>query len=486
MNPLYRSAFGLARDIQAGRLSAVSTLEFFLDRIEQYNGELNAVVALDAESALARAAEADKAAARGEHWGPLHGVPLTIKDAYLTAGLPSTGGIPERAGQVPQHSAQAVMRYQQAGAIVFGKTNVPFMSADLQTYNDIYGVSNNPWDRLRTCGGSSGGAAAALAAGFTPLELGSDIGGSIRSPAHFNGVFGHKPTWGLVSMRGHIPPGEGAVSETDLCVAGPMATCVDDLEQALTLLAGPAADLSTAPAPTLPAPAFRDVSQLRVAVWADDPFCPVHPEIRSHIEAAGQRLAELGAQVNFEARPAIDPLANHHNFTQLMLAVIGADMPESVRTLAADMVAAADPQDMSEPLLQMRGIALNHRDWLRQNEIRQRARVAWGGFFANYDALLCPCTHVPAFPHDHSADIQARRLDVNGESRPYTELMCWAGLTLNALLPATAVPLGTTRDGLPVGMQIASRHMGDLSCLAVARLLEAEHRAFVPPPGYTA
>ncbi|WP_439100334.1 amidase [Congregibacter sp.] len=484
MSILYRSAFGLAQDIKAGKLSAVTVLEFYLDRIEQFNPDINAVVALDADRALARAVAADKAAAENEDWGPLHGVPMTIKDAWCTEGLVTVGGIPERRDFVPEKNAVAVQRLVDAGAIIFGKTNVPFMSADLQSFNEIYDVTNNPWNVERTCGGSSGGAAAALASGLTPLELGSDIGGSIRTPSHFNGVFGHKSSYELISKRGHLPPGDKVLSEPDLSCAGPLATCVDDLEQALALLAGPAPDITAHPLPALPTPSFRDASHLRVAVWADDEFCTVDRAIAEHIESAAKTLEQLGAHVDRKARPAIDPQANHENYLQLLMSVIGADVPEEVRQMARDMVAAADPDDHSEALLQMKGIALDHRGWIVQNEIRQHTRVAWEAFFRDYDVLLCPCAHVPAFEHDHHPDMQARVIPVNGIERPYTDVLKWAGLTLNAYLPATAVPLGTTADGLPVGMQIASRYLGDRTTLAVARLLETHHRAFVPPPGY--
>lgn len=485
MSILYRSAFGLARDLKAGKLSAVTVLEFFLERIARHNDSLNAVVALDAERALERALQADRAAAAGEDWGPLHGVPMTVKDAWCTEGIRTVGGIPEHEHFMPRSNAVAVQRLIDAGAVVFGKTNVPFMSADLQTFNDVYGVTNNPWDPARTPGGSSGGAAAAVAAGLTPLEIGSDIGGSIRTPSHFNGLFGHKTSYGLISTRGHMPPGEDVLAEADLSVAGPIATCVDDLEQALALLIGPAPDVTAHPLPPLPAPSFRKPADLRVAVWVDDPFCPVENTIADHIEGAAKTLERLGANVDRGVRPAVDMAANHTNYVQLLMSVLGADMPAAVRDSARAMVAAADPGDMSEPLLQMRGIALDHRGWLEQNEIRQRTRVAWETFFRSYDVLLCPCVHVPAFPHDHNPDLQARLLTVNGVARPYTELLRWAGLTLNAYLPATVVPLGTTGDGLPVGMQIASRYLGDRTTLAVARLLETHHRAFVPPPGFS-
>jgi amidase len=385
---------------------------------------------------------------------------------------------------VPATNAIAVQRYLDAGAVVFGKTNVPFMSSDLQTFNEVYGTTNNPWDTARTCGGSSGGAAAALAAGLTPLELGSDIGGSIRTPSHFNGVFGHKPSFGLIPQRGHLPPGEAVLSETDLTVVGPMGTCVDDLARALEVLAGPGPDDAPAWRLQLPPPSFARPGALRVAVWADDAFCPVDTEIAAHVRAAGESLAGLGARVDEHVRPAIDASENHAVYMQLLMAALSGGMPDSVYSKARATVGSADPADTSDRLLQLRGIALSHREWLKLNEKRLRAREAWAAFFESWDVLLCPSTHVVAFPHDQLPDMHERRLDVNGTLRPYTELMAWAGLTLNAYLPATAVPVGTTGDGLPIGVQVVSRYFGDNTALAVARLLEEHHRAFVPPPGY--
>ncbi|PLW84200.1 amidase [Kineobactrum sediminis] len=482
---LYRSAFAIARDIKAGVVSSVDVLAFFLDRVAQFNGELNAVIALDEGRARTRAEAADAAAAKGEDWGPLHGVPMTIKDAWCTEGLVTVGGIPECHDQVPANNAVAVQRYIDAGAIIFGKTNVPFMSADLQTFNDVYGTTNNPWNRARTCGGSSGGAAAALAAGLTPLELGSDIGGSIRTPSHFNGVFGHKSSYGIVPLQGHLPPGEDVLSEPDLSVAGPLATCVDDLEQALDVLAGPSPPNATGWRLALPAPDFADISSLRVAIWADDPFCPVDSEVLRCVNLVAGTLQHLGAQVDLDARPAISPEANHHNYVQLLMAAMAPEMPASVREMAQAAVAEADPSDMAEPMLQLRGLALSHSEWLRQNEIREQTRATWARFFEDFDVLICPCAHVPAFAHDHLPDMQARTLWVNGMERPYTDILRWAGLSLNAYLPATAVPAGITLDGLPVGVQIVARYLGDRTSLAVARLLEQHHRAFTAPPGYT-
>lgn len=484
MSPLYKSAFELAKDIKSGDASASETLEYFIARIERLNGAINAVVARDVERARQKAIEADRAASSAEDWGPLHGVPLTIKDAFCTEGLVTTGGIPSKEGSVPVTSAVAVQRLIDAGAIVFAKTNVPFMSSDLQSYNDIYGCTNNPWDNARTPGGSSGGAAAAVAAGFSPMELGSDIGGSIRVPSHFNGVYGHKPSHGIVPQRGHLPPGPATLSESDLSVVGPIAHCVTDLEQALDILAGPLPEDAPAWRFQLPPPSFESPAELRVAVWSDDDFCPVDTEIKRAIETAADCLERLGARIDRSARPDFNPEINHRNYMQLLSAAMGAGMPKTVQEAARQMVANAANDDHSDAIEQARGIAMGHGDWLRANERRLRTRAAWHSFFENYDVLLCPVIHVTAFPHDHTGDWQQRTLLVNGTSRPYLEVLRWPGLTLNSLLPATAVPVDTSGEGLPIGMQIVAPYLADRTTLAVAGVLEKHHRAFTIPPGY--
>ena len=484
MDILYTSAFKLAEAIKEQTLSSREVLEFFLARVKQYNPALNTVVALDTERARARADAADKAAQSAEDWGPLHGVPLTIKDAFSTEGIVTVGGIPECANSVPGSNAISVQRYIDAGAIVFGKTNVPYMSADLQSFNAVYGVTNNPWDLERTCGGSSGGAAAAVAAGLTPLELGSDIGGSIRTPSHFNGVYGHKPSFGIVSYRGHLPPGEHTLSETDLSVVGPIGTCTADLERALDILVAPNPEDAKAYKLELPPARTTDPKKLRVAVWSDDAFCPVDADIKAAIEAAADSLEAAGASVDRNARPEVDPEKNRQNYAITLSAAIGAGMPEAIFDMMKDTVANADPGDVSLTTLQARGIASSHRDWLRQMEKRQHIRAAWADFFNDYDVLLCPCANVPAFPHDHEPDMSARTLQVNGEERPYFDVLGWAGLTLNALLPVTAAPVGLSREGLPIGVQVVADYLEDKTALAVAAMLEQHHRAFGPPPGY--
>lgn len=484
MNILYQSPFELAKAIKSQELSSIEVLEFFLARIEQHNPALNAVVALDVERAKARANEADAAAKNGEDWGPLHGVPMTIKDALCTQGLVTVGGIPDCKDHVPKTNAQGVQKYVDAGAIVFGKTNVPFMSADLQSYNEVYGTTNNPWNVERTCGGSSGGAAAAVAAGLTPLELGSDIGGSIRTPSHFNGVYGHKPSYGIVSQRGHLPPGERTYTETDLSVVGPIGTSADDLEQALDILVGPSPEDAPAYSINLPPARTTDPKQLRVAVWADDELCRVDSDIVAAINAAADTLEGLGAQVSRTARPDFDAQKNHVNYALTLSAAMGGGMPDAVFQMMKDISEASDPADISGNTLQARGIASSHRDWSRWYEKRQHLRAAWTRFFTDYDVLLCPCAHLTAFPHDHTPDMSARKHTVNGEEREYMDILFWSGVTLNCGLPATSTPIATSSEGLPIGVQVAANYLEDKTALAVAKMLQADHRAFTPPPGY--
>ncbi|CAA0114706.1 Acylamidase [Halioglobus japonicus] len=482
MNILYASPFDLAEAIKAQKLTSSEVLAFFLGRVKQHNPALNAVVALDIERAQARALAADEAVKRGESWGPLHGVPMTIKDALCTEGIVTVGGIPECKDHVPKANAIGVQRYIDAGAIIFGKTNVPFMSSDLQSYNDIYGATNNPWNLERTCGGSSGGAAASVAAGLTPLELGSDIGGSIRTPSHFNGVFGHKPSFGIVSQRGHLPPGEGILSGVDLSVVGPIGTSPNDLEKALDILVAPSPEDAKAYTINLPPARTTDPTKLKVAVWADDSFCPVDSEIAAAINAAADSLEQAGALVDRNARPDINFEKNHLNYTHMLMAAMGSGMPAAVFDMMKEIAEASDADDFSNITLQARGISSSHREWNSGMEKRAQLRASWATFFNDYDVLLCPCAHITAFPHDHSPDMIARTHTVNGETRDYMDLLKWAGLTLNALLPVTATPIGVSSEGLPIGVQVVADYLEDKTALAVAKMLEHYHRAFVPPP----
>ncbi len=478
MDVLYRSAFQLAAEIKAQTIKSRDLLEFYLDRVEKYNPALNSVVQLDLNRARKRADEADIAANKGEDWGPLHGLPLTIKDAYATEGIVSTNGIPDYKDFVPDFNADGVKRYVNAGAIVFGKTNVPYMSSDLQSYNDIYGTTNNPWDLSRTCGGSSGGAAASLAAGLTPLEFGSDIGGSIRTPANFNGVFGHKPTHGIVSQRGHLPMHE-SLAEGDLWVAGPLGTSATDVAQAFDLLLGPPSDRAVGWRVDLPAARTTDIRELRVATYFTDPNCEVDSEIQDILASSAKSLEAEGANISWDVKPEIDFAENHLIYMQLLNSFLSIGMPEEQKEQMHKAVSSVDAPDelVNSPFM-------SHEQWTMLNERRLQLNSIWTDFFADYDVLLAPVTPVPAFEHDHSDDMGQRVLTFNGQSRPYLDLLFWSGFSLSTFLPASVAPAGRTKGNLPVGVQIVGPYLEDRTPLAVAAMLERCHQSFEPPPGF--
>ena len=472
-----------AAAIHRGDCSATELLQALLGRIERYNPAINAVVALDVERALKRAGEADAARAAGNHWGPLHGVPMTVKDAYEVAGLTSTGGSPEYREHVPERHSHVAQRLTDAGAIIFGKTNVPFLSADLQTFNEVYGTTNNPWDTSCGPGGSSGGSAAALAAGLTPMEFGSDIGGSIRTPAHLCGVYGHKTSLNTVPRRGHIPGPPGALAAMDLGVAGPLARSVDDLELLFSLTAAPNELEAVGWKLELPPARTSKLEDMRIAVWLHDDCCPLDGSVSQVLAQAMDKLANAGARIE-EAHPPISLREHHEYYLQMLSPVTGARFPEEVINHLSELAASMSADDDSLQAIQARATIMRHIDWLRVNEQRERIRHMWRAFFCDYDALIAPAAHVAAFPHDQQSDFHARRLTVNGEQRPYMELLIWAGLAVLPLLPATAVPMGLTADGHPVGAQIIGPYLEDMTALAVARAIDEVVQGYSRPPGY--
>lgn len=481
----YRPASELARMIRNGEITSEALLEAFLERGERYNSELNAIIFLDAESARKRARQADAALARGENWGPLHGVPMTIKETYEVVDMPTTAGAPRLKDHVSRTNAVVPQRLLNAGAIIFGKTNVPLYAGDLQSYNDIYGTTNNPWDLQRTPGGSSGGAAAALAAGLTPLEYGSDIGGSIRIPASFCGVFGHKSSYGIVPARGHVPTDPGTLAAADIGVMGPLATTVDDLELALDITAGPDQDNATGWRLDLPAPRHKLLKDFRVAAWLDDPACPVDNEIRQVLESTLALLRDEGVTVSENARPEGIELADSHaTYYSLLTAALGARMSEKAFSKQMGIVTKAKAGDDSYEVRFARGITQSHSQWLRNHENRMQMRRRWGTFFERFDVMLCPVTNTLPFTHDQSSPAAKRLLDINGQATPYMDILIWVGLAGVVYLPVTVVPVGQTDNGLPVGIQIIGPYLEDRTCLEFARHLEKITGGFSPPPEY--
>ncbi|WP_439813731.1 amidase [Zavarzinia sp. CC-PAN008] len=480
----FSSASALAALVAARKVSARELLDHFAARVERHNPALNAVVALDLDRARASADAADADLARGRSHGPLHGLPITIKDAYEVAGVVSTGGSPDYAAHVPQADAVAVARLKAAGAIVFGKTNVPFLSADFQTYNPVYGTTNNPWDVRCGPGGSSGGSAASVAAGLTAFEYGSDIGGSIRTPAHLCGVFGHKATFGIVPKHGHIPPPPGTHSQADLSVLGPLARSAGDLDLLLAATAGPEAAAAKGLSLNLPAPRATTPKGLRVAVWLDDPHCEIDSESVALIERAAAELEKAGATVDHAARPDFTLAESTEIYLTLLHATVAARFPEPVRQKWIELKQRLPATDMSHRALQARGATISHADWLTMHERREGLRAKWARFFEGVDVVLAPVIPRPAFPHDQQSDFHARRLDVNGVQREYLDALIWAGPAVAAYLPASVAPVGLTRAGLPVGVQIIGPYLEDRTTIAVAGMIEQLLGGFVAPPDF--
>jgi amidase len=478
----FKSASDLGADIRAKRISSLELLDHFWSRVERFNPQINAIVANDMERARARARDADAALKRGEVWGPLHGVPMTIKESVDVVGMPTTWGLEAFKDNYPTANAVVADRYLDAGAIIFAKTNVPVLLADWQTFNPIYGTTNNPWNLALSPGGSSGGSSAALAVGMTALENGSDIGASIRNPAHYCGVYGHKPSYGIVPLRGQLFPGH--VAPVDFFVAGPMARSAADLATALGIIAGPDVLDSNGWTLTLPPARPRRLADYKIAVMTSHPNFEVDSEVEDQLKALSAFLAERGAKVSEVARPDINFVKAHEVYIALLRAATSRNQTAEAFQRNIQVARDLDPADRSYYAQMIRAYTMYHRDWLDADEERHRMRYKWVDFFKNYDLLLCPAAASAAQPHDHAGERYQRSITVNGRRVPTTDQMFWAGISTLFDLPATAAPIGLTPAGLPVGVQIVGKAYDDLTCIAFAGLLEQEYFGFQPPPGF--
>jgi len=457
---IYSSAKSLAGAIRAGGLSAREAVEAYLSRIDHVNGKLNAVVQVTADRAVAEASDADEMSAKGEFMGPLHGVPMTIKDSLDTAGVITTGGTKGRETFIPAEDSTVVARLRAAGAILLGKTNTPELTLAAETDNLVYGRTNNPYDLSRTPGGSSGGAAAIIASGGSPLDMGSDTGGSIRLPAHFCGIAGIKPTSGRVPRTGHIVPfGMGALDS--LTQNGPLARFVEDLFPLLQIIAGPDwRDPAIVPM-SLRDPDEVDLSKLRIAVHTDNGVMAPTPETAQAVERAAAALSDTGAQVEIDLPKALEisyDLSSRLN---------SADGRAGTRRLLQSAGTTEVHSWLSKRIVDAVPIDVGEYTALLEEIDRFRSEML--AFMEKYDAIVCPTCAYPAQPHGTTLDEEARR----GIS--YTGAYNLTGW------PGAVVRGGTSPEGLPIGVQVVARPWREDVALAIAKHLETTLGGWQPP-----
>lgn len=491
MNELhYQTAHELLAQLEAGTLSSEKLVTALLTRIREHNPAVNALVTLDEAHALEQAKRADQKRAAGAQTGPLHGLPLSLKDTWEVAGIACTAGARTLREYKPGHHADVVQRLEDAGAIILGKTNVPVYATDLQSYNKLFGVTNNPYNADHTPGGSSGGAAAALAAGMTPLEVGSDLAGSVRIPAHFCGVFGHKPSRSLVSFRGHIPGPPGTQSQPDLAEGGAMARNAQDLELLLKVIAGPKPvegrcwQLSMTPSP------LNTLKQARVGLWLDDPLCPVEKELTDGYRALGTHLANQGTLVSEAGHPLLNLQRILPVYFNLMGSLMSTSLKPAQRRQMKWMARLEKWLALFGPTTAFMGeygTGANQPayQWMAMSEVREKMRAEIESLFQEVDVLLTPVTPTAAIRHDHSQPVFKRRITVDGQPRAYMDQFCWIALATLLGLPATSVPIGRTQEGLPFSVQVIGAPGTDLTTIGFARLLEEAGLAgFQPPKGF--
>jgi amidase len=471
MPDLLASASALRGMLLSRRLSSAELIEATIQRIEALNPALNAVVALDVAAARRAALASDARIGRGEA-RLLEGLPITIKDAYDTAGLVSTGGVPGYRERVPDSDASAVARLRNAGAVILGKSNIPVFCTDFQTTNPIYGTTSHPDSPAHSPGGSSGGAAVAVATGMSAFELGSDLAGSIRWPAHACGLFGLKTTWNLVSTFGHVPPPPELRMgrNPELLVAGPLARSAEDLAAVLEIIAGPRDAMQAGP-PLRPARRLTPQG-LRIALWLDEPLAPTEKAVTAAVHEAALLLAAEGAIVEDAARPGFSFAEAYEIFAVLNYAIVAYGLPAKARNRLAARASAWPRGDLSHEALQARGARLSPGDYNDLTARRAHLRRKWARFFERFDVVLCPPAPVGAIAHDHTQDMHARKLDLDGTAAPYLDFLKWAALATGANLPAAVAPVRRAADGLPRGVQIIAAEGEDRTAVAVAGMIE--------------
>ena len=487
MNP-FATATEMLTALRARKASAIELLELHRKRIARHNPELNAIVEPDFDRARQAADAADRRRLAGED-APLLGLPMTLKESINVRGLRTTVGMPFWNDARVDYDAPITARVQAAGAVVMGKTNVPQMLADWQSSNPVYGRTSNPWDLARTPGGSSGGSAAALAAGLTPLEFGSDIGGSIRVPAAFCGVYGHRPSDSAMPRSGQFPFPPMPNSALAMAVLGPLARSAEDLEVALDVAAGPEVGEDVAWRLALPAARHERLSAFRVAILPALDWMPLDAEIATALEALDSRLGRLGCTVK-RAQP--EGLGDHREFFALYLtllsAITTARMPVEQRRATAETMRTRDDEWSRAT---QRGIEAGAPDYLLWIGRREQIRAAWRAFFREWDVLLAPAFLTVAYPHwdkptPATPESIRKTLDVNGAPALETLGLFYPAVATVPGQPATAFPVGRTRSGLPIGLQVIGPYLEDRTPIRFAALVAREIGGFTPPPRYAA
>lgn len=469
------SAAALLEMLKNGETTSEELLDYYLERVKKFNDKVNAVIEVNEADARKRAKEADEARKRGESWGPLHGLPITVKDVFLVKGFKISVGTSFYKDYEVTENADIINRLLNAGAIIYAKTNVPVWAADWQTYNNIYGTTNNPYDLSKTCGGSSGGAAASLASGFTTLEVGSDLGGSIRIPAHFCGVYGHRPTYGITSMYGHVPGDPGDRAVPDLSVTGALARTADDLNLMLDVITGAEYPANKAVTIKLPEYDKMELKDFKVIAWFDDDFCNVGSEMKEKYQELVENLRKRGVTVDCK-RPEGYSLEETYKYMRFLSGgIVATGLAPFFRVVFGIMGALLGLHKKGKLAVgwreYIRGMLKSHRTWLLYDEGRAKLKYKYMKLYDNYDVLLMPVAPWNAFRHDHKPII-LRKLIVDRKKRGYLEHIPWIAIPTVMGFPATSVPIGKDKEGMPVNVQVVSGAYEDKKCIRFGKLLQ--------------
>lgn len=477
---IFRTVTERLLDLKQARTTAEGDLLALLAHIERHNPVVNAIVTLDRKDALAAAKALD---ATADHSRPLDGIPVTLKDAWAVRGIRTTAGYPPLTDYVPDTDATVAARLRAAGAIITGKTNVPILSTDTQTHNEIFGRTNNPWNQERTPGGSSGGSAAAVASGMIPLDIGSDIAGSVRIPAHYCGVYSLKPTEYRTSTAGHIPPlPDSPRGVRRFSVAGPIARSIDDLELALRVIAGPDPRyLDLPPVPLADRLLTPPIDSLRIAWFDQFGHVPITEDTERVLVTSAEKLAQAGAAVGKAFPDGIEFPAVWECFGLLYWAVVGAGLTPEIDAWEAEY--AGFTPDSPDAFSRGAGRAIHASLRLYGQGVLERDRYvsALDDFLQTWDVLICPVAATPAIPHiPHMSSIEVRGQTIN-----YFERGTYYAIPFSLTgHPVIVIPAGYSTDGLPIGIQIVGRRWDEIRLLAHARAIDEVLQAYRVPPGF--